>query len=130
MLSKKRKREEGETDRRRERCRGGREKKRSRVRGGGEGKKERKDETGEGERSSTTRKGGHGRCCRRKKRRWYKREEVGWKSKTARKRGERGLAYGTGGLKEGSRDRDGGTQREGGRCFRHLKPAVGGTDPL
>lgn len=45
MLSKKRKREEGETDRRRERCRGGREKKRSRVRGGGEGKGRRRGKT-------------------------------------------------------------------------------------
>lgn len=88
-----------------------------------EKKKKRELNAGEGRRGKT-RKGGHGRCCRRKKRRWYKREEVGKKSKTMRKSGTKGdTAHSTGGtgggrgrggLKKGSEDRDGGTEREGG----------------
>lgn len=109
----------------RERCCDGKEKKKG---------VECREKEGE-ERRDETRKGGHGRCWR-KKRHWYKREEVRRKSKTARKSGTKGDAEHStgqgdrGGLKEGSGDRDERTEREGERCFRHLKPAVGGTDPL
>lgn len=42
---------------------------------------------------------------------------------------ERGLGAWYGGAR-GGLGGSGRRDREGGRCFRHLKPAVGGTDPL
>ena len=133
MLSKKRKREEG-------RRTGGKR--------GAAGKEKKK------KKSSTAERGRKGRGRRRGKRRRKKERDLVRREKadTADVAGERNaagisgrklggrvrrqgsgtkgaLAHGTGRLKEGSGDRHGG-DREGERCFRHLKPAVGGTDPL
>lgn len=91
---------------------------------------ERRGETRERERRKRgirydEKKGGHGRCCRRKKCRWYKREEVERKSKTVRKRDERRSPQRAIQRKRGTKGGIRSGDRGEGVCFRHLKPAVG-----
>lgn len=98
-----------------------------------EGRKERKDETSEKERDLVRReKADTADVAGERNAAGISGRKLGGRVRRRGSGTKGGPAHGTGGgggVKGGlggSGRRDG----EGGRCFRHLKPAVGGTDPL